>query len=580
VRITPVLVLSLFAAVAAHGADTDGDGVVDSADNCVATQNAAQCDTDQDGYGNPCDGDFNQDFFTDASDFPIFNSDYSSGEDSGAGTDMNCVGGVDLDDYAILEPLLLEGPSPGPSGLPCAGTASCRRPNVAVIILDDIGVDMIEAYFEGAVPANTPATPNLDRLANDGVLFRNAWSSPLCAPTRATIQTGGYPHRTQVYTAAAPLPDTKTTLAGVIDESEHSFGYATAMIGKWGLGHGKPDDHPVQAGYDFFKGILGASLLSPKVGGVSGNYFTWSKSFAADCPSCPSGKETVTNKYAPEENVKDAVAWIAGRGESPWVLFLAFNSAHSPYHTPPGAEPHSCPPNPTDAAGFEAALPCYRAMIEAVDFQIGEFIEQTDPDLSSTTILVVGDNGNPLDPTHKSKGSLYEGGVHVPLIAAGYGVDGDAPTPIRRSAALVNTTDLFKTVLDLAGVSPSEELDHDSHGFVPVLRGDVDEIRHYAYAEDDDRGAKAIRNRAGYKLMVFPSSPNPRYEFYRLPNEQENLVTNAGDLIEPDLHDGAALAALTDLKLRIGDSATSATPPPAPNLAPANEDADADGIAD
>jgi hypothetical protein len=117
-----------FAAFAGPSVDTDGDGVFDVLDNCVTVQNAspADCDTDNDGYGNRCDGDFDEDNFVFPPDFTIFAADFTGGgTDGGTGTDMDCDGYVFPSDFTIFQSYFVGSGSPGPSGLHCAGTVPC-----------------------------------------------------------------------------------------------------------------------------------------------------------------------------------------------------------------------------------------------------------------------------------------------------------------------------------------------------------------------------------------------------------------------------------------------------------------------
>lgn len=122
-----------FAAFAGPSSDTDGDGVYDVLDNCLTLPNAApnDCDTDDDGYGNYCDGDFNNDNFSDGADFaPTMNTDLTNGFDGGTGTDMNCDTYTDGADFITFNQQIQALPpftaaAPGPSGLHCAGTVPC-----------------------------------------------------------------------------------------------------------------------------------------------------------------------------------------------------------------------------------------------------------------------------------------------------------------------------------------------------------------------------------------------------------------------------------------------------------------------
>lgn len=117
-----------FVAFAGPSSDTDGDGIYDALDNCSTLFNAApeDCDTDNDGYGNKCDGDFNEDYTTAPSDFDIWFADFTStGYDGGTGTDMNCDGYVQPNDFDLWFAQFTSNPVPGPSGLYCAGAVPC-----------------------------------------------------------------------------------------------------------------------------------------------------------------------------------------------------------------------------------------------------------------------------------------------------------------------------------------------------------------------------------------------------------------------------------------------------------------------
>lgn len=104
----------------------DNDGIPDVMDNCVNTNNPAQCDADHDGYGNACDGDFDQSLIVDATDFTgFFVPDFTTGTDGGTGTDMNCSGTVDATDFTGAFVQQFTAGVPGPSGLTCAGNVPC-----------------------------------------------------------------------------------------------------------------------------------------------------------------------------------------------------------------------------------------------------------------------------------------------------------------------------------------------------------------------------------------------------------------------------------------------------------------------
>lgn len=127
IALLATLGLCSFAAFAGPSVDSDGDGVFDVLDNCVNLKNASpeDCDTDNDGYGNKCDGDFDEDDFVFPGDFTIWKADFATGYDtSGTGTDMDCDGYVFPGDFTLWKATFSAG-APGPSGLYCAGTIPC-----------------------------------------------------------------------------------------------------------------------------------------------------------------------------------------------------------------------------------------------------------------------------------------------------------------------------------------------------------------------------------------------------------------------------------------------------------------------
>jgi arylsulfatase A-like enzyme len=499
-----------------------------------------------------------------------------------------------------------------------AGSAAAQSapPNVLLIIADDVGTDAIGAYngHPQVLPSETgydaaahPHTPNINQLARHGVRFTDAWANPLCAATRATIHTGRYGHRTGVRSGPGLLPTTETTIAELLPAA-----YRSAVVGKWGLTQGLTGSagplHPVHSGYDYFAGVLGTGIA---------DYTNWNRQVSKLAPlpeacSSPWTREGdfcftsgTTTAYATAVNVVDAALWLTAVHQNPsehkpWFLVLAFNSAHFPYHRPPDAM-HDMesvmPALPPAGPGGCAVDDCYEAMIEAMDSQIGQLLawldQDLDPDsesvseLAKTIVIFVGDNGNPLPshPNHKS--SLFQGGVNVPLVVKGPGV-ASVPSDPPVSNALVNTSDLFRTVLELAGVAGSAiPGPHDSFSLVPILQDPSQAIRHYAYAEVvSGHTGKAIRNRAGLKLQRSFEGGQLKWHLFDLaddPDESNNLVDPSGATPELTDSDPTLQTQLDRLEALLGgasfDIVGDPVPPPAPNLPPANHDVDADAVA-
>ena len=349
-------------------------------------------------------------------------------------------------------------------GISTSALATNGTVNVLFIVADDVGVDNISGYDEHQQSASTA---NIDSLADSGVLFRNAWVNPMCSPSRASLYTGRHAFRHGVLHPSAPdLPSNEETISEVM----HDAGYATAMFGKWHLGT-DTGSLPTEHGFDYFSGSLDSGV---------DDYFSWTKT------QMTMGSSTETNStetgYATSVNVSEAETWISGQ-TSPWMVTLAFNAGHSPYHVPPSnLHSVSLSGSAGDACGTGAdpVKKCYRAMVEAMDSEIGNLISWLDAQgqLDNTLVVFIGDNGTPgpvivdngvFSSTH-GKSTVYEGGVNVPLIVYGpalglqQGVEVDS---------LVQGLDVFQTMVDVSGGSSSSGITIDSRSLVDYLLGNT-----------------------------------------------------------------------------------------------------------
>jgi len=323
--------------------------------------------------------------------------------------------------------------------------------NILLIIADDIGVDNISAYGE---QANFSAqTPTIDQFASQGILFKNTWANPVCSPSRASILTGKhafrhgvtYPGRTH-----GVLSNSQQTIA----EALATVGYKSALFGKWHLGS-NTGELPTDHGFDYYSG----SLTNLE------DYFDWTKTQVTEKNGLSSSSTQST--YATELVASEAQDWI-GQQTTPWFVQLAFNAPHSPFHVPPqntyannnitGNVGDSC----TNSSADEPK-DCYRAAAESMDYYIKQLIDNIPAEqLVKTVIIFVGDNGTPGGviveeagnsfSTVHGKGTVYEGGVNVPMIIWGGGETG-----VIHSATVVDDLtqiqDIFTTVLAIANVT-------------------------------------------------------------------------------------------------------------------------------
>jgi len=402
------------------------------------------------------------------------------------------------------------------------GTGVNTDRRVLLLIADDLGVDQVLAYADtdGDGKADDgrtyPTMPALNGVCTAGMRFDNAWSAPTCSPTRATILTGRYGFRTGVGWAVAKknqLALSETTLAELLSAG----GIANANIGKWHLGTNADiggDEAPAKAGWQHFAGTLD---------GVLDDYSKW--------PRTVDGKTAETTAYATTANVDDAITWLKARSKTePWLLWMAFNAPHSPFHKPPEALHDS--DHLSGATGHVKKNPglYYNAMAQALDTEVGRLLTWLDDNgMAPTDIIFIGDNGSPgqvatapWDPD-KSKGTLYEGGVRVP-----YCVSGSAVKAAGSSTAMVHTVDLFATIAGMLGVATAGA-GQDSKDLAPLLQDGKAAWRDTNYTESfgnpqgsPDEQGQAVTD-GTYKLIHFESGKELLFDLATDRHETKDL---------------------------------------------------------
>lgn len=433
-----------------------------------------------------------------------------------------------------------------------AALAQTASPNVLLIIADDMGLDASPCHDVGSPISAT--MPTLAALCDDGLVFENAYAAPMCSPTRATIMTGRYGFRTGVGTAVGMRS------SGGLDTAEISLfthldgyareDYAHAVIGKWHLAtdqHGGAD-HPGLMGVDHYAGLLAGTL---------DDFSSW--------PRTEDGERTQVDGYVTSVFTDEAIGWIANQGDDPWFLWLAHVAPHLPLHLPP-SDLHG----QTDLTGTQADMDMrpveyYMAALEAMDTEIGRLLNSMEPEVRDDTVVIfVGDNGTPAQTIQspferqRAKASLFEGGTHVPLIVAGAGVTRQG----ERERALVNSTDLFATIAELAGAT-DQTTPEDSISFAQLLSDDeADPGRTYAYTEHFGQiGAAgnprrvqqfgwAIRDER-WKYIELDNGSAFLFDLENDPYESANLVSSAAT----GTQSAAALAQLQTVAAELRETA-------------------------
>ena len=452
---------------------------------------------------------------------------------------------------------------------------SAEKPNILLLIVDDWGIDSSPLDNDSTKSPGTtfPQMPNLQALAARGMHFTNAYAQPVCSPTRATILTGRHPFRHGIGNPKqSQLSAKEVTLPEIFTEEKSP--YQLASFGKWHLGN-SPDSPKAIGGWEHFSGILG--------GGVD-NYYEWRKT--------TNGTSTESTTYTTTDQVNDAIEFIESHPEDPWFAWIGFNAPHTPFHNPP-AELTTTPQFPTDESGelSRANLkPAYQSALQALDSEIGRLLKNVD--LEKTNIILIGDNGTPPRVVQApftrqhAKGSLYQGGIHVPLIMAGP----DVPNP-GTSDKLVHCVDLFSTILDLAHITDKPIT--DSQSLLPILENKDEEPRtiiseKFSSPSSEGDGRAIITSTfPGYKLIAFCDPRNPlsetKYEMYRIStdiNEQEPLALppaaeaphhaayQALLAIHKSLSPEKEAAEGKVLYLSLPTRLRASGPPPRPNVAP------------
>ncbi|WP_431165513.1 sulfatase-like hydrolase/transferase [Tenacibaculum halocynthiae] len=384
-------------------------------------------------------------------------------------------------------------------------TNNNNSPNILLIIADDMGLDATPGFNVGTVKPNTP---NLQNMINNGVRFTNLWSYPTCTPTRSSILTGKYGFRTGVMKVDDALPVSEVSLQQYLKDK--NTGHSNAVIGKWHLS--KDASHPTQMGIDYYAGLLSGGVQS---------YTNW---------NFTSNQNTnVSTEYTTTKFTDLAIDWVKQQNQ-PWFLWLAYNAPHTPFHLPPN-NLHSQGNLPSDQGSIDSnPLPYYMAMIEAMDSEIGRLLNSmTQDEKDNTVIIFIGDNGTPGGAAQdyreqRVKGTLYQGGVNVPMIVSGKNISRYNEV----DENLLNTTDLFATIADIANTGAKEL--NDSKSFKELLSSSsTTNFRGFTYTEhgktsgDDEY---TVRNLT-HKYIKFT---NGSEAFYNLSNdffERTNLLNSS-----------------------------------------------------
>ncbi len=405
--------------------------------------------------------------------------------------------------------------------------AKRKRPNFIVILADDLGWPQISLHG-----SEYYQTPNIDRLAQQGMHFTDAYAAaPVCSPTRASLMTGQYPARLHITDFIAGGADPKDAAYRqpkwqkwlpleqvTLGENLQAAGYATALFGKWHLS-------PQYQGAE-------AESFNPLYQGFAETLLTFKPKKDDDPEKDAHNVQAITDH---------ALAFLDKHRDQPFLLYIPHNTVHDPvmekgalvekYRQKPGVE-------------LSQNNPILAAMVETLDRSVGAVLDKLDElQLTGKTMVIFySDNGGlekvaAQTPFRSGKANLYEGGIRVPLIVRWPGTIRPGST----SREPVTTPDLYATILELAGV-PMLSGPVDGKSLVPLLTAKAASLEreaifwHYPHYHSAGIGPCGAVRAGDYKLIewydVSRSPSGKQYELYRLaddPGELHNLADQQPD---------------------------------------------------
>ncbi len=435
----------------------------------------------------------------------------------------------------MLVPALRRAHSAALLGLTLAAAFACTpapdaRPNIVLILADDLG------WKDVSYNGSAYATPNIDRLAAQGLVFREAYAAtPACSPTRAALLTGRSPARLGLTRAirgkdyreegqfttdvpgwpwpCLPYPSATHLAAGVPTFADRlrAEGYETAYVGKWHLG--RIENGPARHGFEHqsFVGSVGASPYYPP-------YFV-----DVGGPARP-------DEYLTDRLTDEALAFLAREHERPFCLVLAHFAVHEPIQGKPElVRAFGATLDPESAQGSAN----YAAMLWSLDESVGRVLTRLEElGLDDETLVVfTSDNGPLLErgdgserlttvaPLRGGKLELYEGGIRVPLVLRW-------PGRIAAGATTVPSIsmDLYPTLLAAAGIAPAPDEPLDGLDLAPLWSGAAALARERLHFFVPHRDAQAAIRAQDWKLVHWFGARSELYDLARDPGEQHDLA--------------------------------------------------------
>jgi arylsulfatase A-like enzyme len=382
-----------------------------------------------------------------------------------------------------------------------------QKPNIIYIMTDDMGYGDLSGYGRKDFK-----TPNLDKLASQGMKFVNAYAGgPLCTPTRAAFLTGRYPARTPVGLIEPLTGQPSDTTHGLtakypsIATLMSAAGYKTALIGKWHLGAG-PQHSPIKNGFDYFFGFHGGAVDYISHKGGAGEHDLYEN----EAPVYPKG-------YLTDLITQKAVEFLKKKRDKPFFLSINFNAPHWPWQAP-GDVPY------TSDFRSGGSLEIYAAMMKSLDDGIGVIMKTLEDERleDETIVIFTNDNGGERFSDNgglsQAKAAVWEGGIKVPAFVRWPGKI-QAGTVTNQVAI---TMDWTATILAVGNATASNDFPLDGINLMPHLTGQAKVAERTLYWRlTQRRNQKAVR--MGDWKYIHDEKGEYLFNLAKDPGEKTNL---------------------------------------------------------
>jgi arylsulfatase A-like enzyme len=424
------------------------------------------------------------------------------------------------------------------SAVMAAESAPTRRPNIVMILIDDMGWSDFSCFGN-----KEATTPNIDRLAAEGLRFEQFYvASPICSPSRVGLSTGQYPQRWRITSylnnraenTARGMAQWLDPQAPMAARMLHDAGYATGHFGKWHMGGQRDvDDAPPITAYGFDASLTNFEGMGPKLLPLT----------------LKPGDEKPGRIWADAERLGKPVTWMqrseittgftdaalefidaSARGGKPFFVNLWPDDVHSPFWPPVDQ-------------WRDGKRGLYHSVLESMDRQLGKLFDRirSDPSLrDNTLILVCSDNGPEAGAGSPgrfrgSKGMLYEGGIRSPLVVWGPGFTDAGKAGTANRTSHFATIDIAPTILTISGVSAPAGTAFDGVSMRETLLGRSEASRdrplffrrppdRASFSGDDNLPDLAVRDGRWKLLCTYDGASPQLYDLDADPSEKNNLA--------------------------------------------------------